>query len=128
MIRLRKTSIKPADYFNAEIETNNSKFKVDTFVVKDNTISFDLIVGTHIIHQETLIKMCSKTGVVSSYFLVNIVNVLDEAKMDLNRITDKKLCSELSSLIENYVPSKMKIVDVKTKIYLSDEILICSSP
>lgn len=56
-----------------------------------------------------------------------LVNKLEESKIGLNVITDKKLRSEFSFLIENCLNMKIKTVDVKIKNNLTGEILICSA-
>lgn len=87
---LGKSSVKPLGYFRAENEINDLKLIIDTYVINESSICFDLIFGTDIIHQGTLtisgieVRMY-KIDTEHSNFLVNIVNVLDESETDLNR-------------------------------------------
>lgn len=71
--------------------------------------------------------MC-KTKVYSSNFLVNILNVFDDTKIELSRIADHDLWMKVSCLTKNYVHKNSKTGDIKMKINLTDEIpFYCSS-
>ena len=133
MIDLEKLSIRPFGYFNVEIEIDDSKFNTDIFVINDNSVNFDLIIGTDVINQGIL--TVSSTGITMSKnpclldnFFINVIDIHQDSEIDLTHVTDKKLRSELFSLINNYSPEKTKTVDVKMKINLTDEIPICCSP
>lgn len=52
---LEKTSFRQIGYFQAEIEIDDFKFKNSVFVINDNSIDFDIIIDTDVIHQATLI-------------------------------------------------------------------------
>lgn len=130
---LGQSSIRPLGCFRSEIEIDGSKFDAEIFVIKDELVNFDLILGMDVINQGTLTISTNgvrldKTESPSDNFLINIVNVLDDHEIDLNHISDSNLKHELYNMIRNYSPNKTKTVDVKMKIILNDEIPVFSSP
>lgn len=54
-IGLGKTSFTPISFFQAEIESEDSKYEISVFLINDNSIDFDKIIGTDIIQLGTII-------------------------------------------------------------------------
>ncbi|GFT17763.1 retrovirus-related Pol polyprotein from transposon 17.6 [Trichonephila clavipes] len=64
----------------------------------------------------------SSLGAVSFY---NFANVIENSSYDLSHVKNFNTRNDLSSLIKNYKPNKIKSTKLKMNIILKDDIVVC---
>lgn len=103
---------------------DKEKFKTKIYIVKDNDIPVDLLIGNELLDDvelnikkgEIRITKCNETEVKEGpekFFLLSIT--LKEEDMH------DKIPSEVKTMIDNYKPEKSKHTNVELKIQLTDE-------
>lgn len=63
---ISQKAFRPIGYFEAKIEIEDSKYETSDFVINDNSIDFDMIIGTDVIHQDVL-TICGNYVKINKY-------------------------------------------------------------
>ncbi|XP_054721961.1 uncharacterized protein LOC129231620 [Uloborus diversus] len=114
----------PIGTFFSDIEIDDCMFSTLIYVVDDDILNVDAIIGTDVINQGIL--CVDKNGCnlrKHENFLLNVANIVpNEPELDLAHIQTPQIREEVSHLIKSYKPDKIKTTNLKMSINLEDEI------
>lgn len=130
-------TIETFGVFNATIAIDESEFMVKCYIVSEEFIEPEVIVGWNLLSQAvteislnsiTIKKIdtaetSTKANIINDQ-LANVMYITEEESSlpDISHITDAQTTNEIKSLIKNYSPSAKKPCPIELKIILMDEV------
>lgn len=128
--------------FDCLVTIDDDTYDVECWIVKDDHITEDMIIGLDIINQAALTMVRGKVTMkklidgcdendetfINRIKEINFIDKINAPKADLSHIEDVKIREELQDMIENYSPKIPEKSCVELKVCLMDEVPIYEKP
>jgi len=120
--------------FETVVEIDNEELKLELHVVSSGAMPMVMIIGNNILEQVKLTLKKDEiiiSKIKQDVFLAQIVTPepeVDLSHIDLSRIIDKSIKSEVTKLLMSYKPEKTKDTDITMTIVVKEERPIYSRP
>lgn len=113
--------VSPQGYFTTVIEVDESNFETDVYVVSDDAMKLDMVVGNDLLDQGEVILNKKGVTIRKTEVPIMCIRVADEPELDIDSHASDEKRKEIQDLVASYVPEKTKTTDVKMKITLKEE-------
>ncbi|XP_046141945.1 uncharacterized protein LOC123987838 [Osmia bicornis bicornis] len=127
---LGKHTVSTLGYFSSVVNIDNSDFPCNIYVVPDNAIYLDVIVGRDILSQAEV--KIDPNGIsiqkISQNIFLAEINVQNDTNLNIEESTSVEPRQSIEKLITDYKLEKTKSTDVEMKIVLKDETPIFERP
>lgn len=113
--------VSPQGYFTTVVEVDEGKFETDIYVVSDDAMKLDMVVGNDLLDQGEVILNRKGVTIRKPEVPIMCIRVADEPELDIDSHASDEKRKEVEDLVASYVPEKTKTTDVKMKITLKEE-------
>ncbi|GFX95900.1 phosphatase and actin regulator 2 [Trichonephila clavipes] len=76
-------------------------------------------------HAKSDVLLNESESSLGAFSIFNVANVIENSSYDLSHVKNFNIRNDLSSLIKNYKPNKIRSTKLKTSIILKDDISVC---
>ncbi|KAK7870273.1 hypothetical protein R5R35_001001 [Gryllus longicercus] len=125
-----KNFVSPQGYFTTIIEIDEIEFETDVYVVSEDAMKMDMIIGNDLLDQAEVLMNKNGVTVRKSRLEAHLmcIQIVEQPEIKIESTVSKEVKKKVEDMVSNYVPKRKKTTDVKMKISVKDEQPIYSNP